>query len=841
MKEFTKIIVGFFTNRLVWLFVVILALFYLLVVRLFDLQIIKGEQYKNDVKATTLKDITVLAPRGTIYDRKGVPLAINESSFIINIDQSIDVKEWNEVLLSLHQLLDQNGEEVLDNFPISKEKPYTFLFDGNEKQETHWKTDMNLDKGLTAPDAFVALRKKFKVADTVSDEDARKILSFRSELYLYRYSKFKPITVASDVKTETIAAIEEQKSNFPGVNVAVEPLRRYPQGKYFSHLIGYIRGITTEELDTTYAQYGYTQTDLVGKDGIEKAFELDLNGKNGKMVVEVDSLGSRVSTIESETVDPIPGNKIFLTVDTHLQKYVYDQLEITLRDALISKLTGKNKAFNYSVKQVLASMMSSGNISLKKIMEAEAGTVQAQVRAYALSTTDQDASNQDALKKAIVDGITKGGISATQMILVLHEQGIISGDEKYIADIKRGRISPLSVIVQKLNSLEITPQMTALDPSTGAVSLVDVHTGDVLAMVSYPSYDNNEFVNVFNNQYYMRVMNEDPTNPYSYRPLAEPRAPGSTFKMITAIAGLEEGIITPTSTTYDKGTFKDAGLPYARCWIGSGSGSHGNVNVAKALEVSCNYFFYDLSYRLGNVKMGNRNAGIEKLNKYMRDFGLDSFTGVEIYELYDSMTDYPTHISSPEYRRYIESKRNPDATEGDLQWYDGQTIRTAIGQSYNNYTPAIMSKYVATLANGGTRYALHFLDKKISHSGQVLSEYTPKVELELNIAPKNIKAVHQGMLAVTSGANGTIRGVFKDFPIKVAAKTGTAQQSTLRSNHTCFVGFAPYDNPQIAIAVSIPFGEDSTAPAGQLAKRVIAEYMGLNTQPETQHDNFLAQ
>lgn len=176
--------------------------------------------------------------------------------------------------------------------------------------------------------------------------------------------------------------------------------------------------------------------------------------------------------------------------------------------------------------------------------------------------------------------------------------------------------------------------------------------------------------------------------------------------MITATAGLQEGIISPNTGIYDKGTFKDAGRPYARCWIGSGSGSHGNVNVSEALEVSCNYFFYTVAYRMN--KGAGDLSGINTLNKYMEAFGLNSPTGVEISELYDSMSQYPTHISSPEYKKYITQQRDADAKESDYKWSAGDTIRTAIGQSYNNYTSALMSKYVATLANGGTRYSMHF-------------------------------------------------------------------------------------------------------------------------------------
>lgn len=836
-------LVKFFNNRLIIMFIVITSMFFILVIKLFNLQIINGEFFNINVRNTTLKEITVPAPRGTIYDRYGRPLAVNNSSFTVNIDASINVENLNDVLLKLIGLLEKNGEEIIDEFPISETKPYTFLYDGSETKEKRWKLDMNLDKDLTAEQAFYALREKFKIDENLSDEQARKILSLRCELYLKRYSKFIPVTVAYDIKKETIAAIEEEKSNYPSIYIDVETMRYYPSGNLFSHLLGYIRIITESEYKTMYAQHGYTRTDIVGKDGIEKSFELELNGQDGKTFVEVDNLGRRINTIDSKSVDPIPGNKVFLTVDKELQEAAYNILETNLRDTLISRLTGRSKEFSFTLKQLLMSMVRSNNISIEKILSAPENTVQDNIKKYILSV-DENASQKDENGKyelaiqILIDGIDKGAVSGAQLVLTMHEQGLITGDENFVSRVKNGNISALQAILNKMHEGEITPQMTAMDPCTGSIVVTDVNTGEILASVTYPSYDNNELVNNFNNEYYIRLQN-DPTTPLVNRPFAEPRAPGSTFKMITAIAGLEEGLITPYSTTYDKGTFTDAGKPYARCWIGSGKGSHGTVNVAHALEVSCNYFFYELSYRMGNSKNGTTLKGIETLNKYMRDFGLDDPTGVEIYELYDSTKSYPSNISSPEYKKYVDTLYNPNISESETKWYDGQTIRTAIGQSYNNYTSATMAKYIATLANGGTRYTMHFLDKITSYDGKLKEKKEPNVETVLDIKPQNLKAVHEGMLLVTSGSKGTLRGSFNGFPVKVAAKSGTAQQSDLRSEHTLFVGFAPYDEPQISITVLLPFGNDSTSPAPNIAKQVIAEYLKLNSEPEKLSYNTL--
>lgn len=836
MDSFFNKIFKLLNNRLAIIFIAIVILFSILIVKLYNLQIINGEFYKSQIKGTILKELTVPAPRGTIYDRYGRPLAVNNSSFTVNIDASVIVEDFNNVLLNLVSLLEKNNENIVDDFPISKTKPYIFLLDGSETKEKRWKEDMGLDKTLTAEEAFYKLRNKFDIDDSLSDEEARKILSIRCELYKKRYSKYIPFTVAYDIKKETIGAIEEKKSDYPGIYIDVEALRYYPSGKYLSHLLGYIRGITDSEL-ATYKQYGYDQSDVIGKEGIEKTFELQLNGVDGKTFAEVDSLGRRINTIEAESVDPIPGDKVFLTVDEGLQKATFDVLEDTLKNTLISRLTGRSKEFNFSLKQLLMSMVDSNNIEIDQILEAKEATMQDALKKYILSVDATAKENKDLAKQILIDGIDRSAVSSTQIILTMHEQGLITADEAYLARIKSGNISSLTVILDKMNSGEITPQMTAMDPCTGSVVVTDVETGSILASVSYPSYDNNDFITDFN-EHYSKLQN-DPTTPLVNRPLMEPRAPGSTFKMIPAIAGLEEGYITPNSTTYDKGTFTDAGKPYARCWIGNGSGSHGSVNVSHALEVSCNYYFYDFTYRMGNSNSGTTLKGIQILNKYMTDFGLNDFTGVEISELYDSRKNYPSNISSPEYKKYIFSLRNPNTPKSELDWRDGDTIRTAIGQSFNNYTSATLAKYINTLANGGKRYSLHYLDKITEYDGTLVEKKEPILESVINIKPQNLKAVHEGMLMVTTGSKGTLRSSFNDFPVNVAAKSGTSQQTTNRSDHTIFVGFAPYENPQIAITVMIPFGNDTTSPAPYVAKKVIEEYLKLNSEPERSNYNTL--
>lgn len=754
---------------------------------------------------------------------------------IISLGTQISSK--NLMILSLIQILEENNETLVDDVPISPLQPYTFLFDNNLSKEIEWKktvsmtTEEELNKNATETIDYLA--DYFGIPQNLTYNIKRKAISIRYALYLQRYRKYQPITVALDISDKTVANIEERQTSFPGVMIDTDSLRNYPCGEYFSHILGYIRQISDVDFER-FEQYGYTKTDIVGKSGVEYLKELELNGSDGEMLVEVDSVGRRISTIE--TKQPVSGKNVFLTLDQDLQVKAYRYLEETLRDVLINKLTSSSSKTGISMKTLLCSMVDANTILFEDIWASTEGE-QFQVRQEILNASPDFQYNtpedKEYGKQLIITAIDNGTISSRQMILVMIEQGKITADEEYLARIKSGNISPLSVILAKLRSGELRPSDTNLDPCTGSVVVVDVHTGETLALVTYPSYDNNQLVNNFNNSYYNRLLS-NPTSPLVNRPLTENKAPGSTFKMVTAIAGLESGVITPNSYIQDLGEFKKASTPYPKCWIyGGGGGTHGSINVSTALEVSCNYYFFETVFRMGNNSDGTGAESIATLMNYMEAFGLNSHSGLEIGN------DMP-HMASPEYKEKVEKLQNPDATTSRTRWVDGDTVRAAIGQSVHNYAPVHMAKYIATLANGGTRYRMHLLERVENADGTIAEIIQPEIENILEMDPKNLEAVFKGMLLVTQGNRGTLRATFKDFPISVAAKSGTAQENLRRDSHTWFVGFAPYEDPQISITVMIPYGEVSGAPAAVVARKIIGDYMGLNYQPEnTNMDNVL--
>ena len=774
-----------------------------------------------------------------LYDSYGLDETVDENKKREIVSLGINISDKNIMIMNLIMTIESNGGEIVDELPISEDRPYTFIIE-NEKEIQRWKKDVSMEGeelDYTAEESMEYLIDLFGIPQNMSPAMQRKLAAVRYSLYLQRFKKYQPVTVAREINDKIIAEVKENLDIFPGVSVETESMRKYEEGDKFSNILGYIRQISDEELKE-YEQYGYDSGDIVGKTGIEKVMELELNGKDGKMLVEVDNMGRKISTLETEA--PVSGNDVFLTIDKDLQIAAYNYLEDALAEAIITRLTSElEKDVPVTLKQLFTSMIESGSISVSSIMKAEEGyqlTLKNLILSYNKDIDISDSEQKTAAKQVLTKAVEDGTLSYTTMIFVMLEQGIITADDNYRSRIVSEELSPLEIIIDKLRTGDLTPAETNLNPCSGSVVVSDVNSGKTLALVTYPSYDNNELVNTFNNEYYNKLL-EDPSTPLVNRPLMQKKAPGSTLKMVTAVAALETGIITPEQTIKDEGLFTKAGTPYARCMIYSLNGStHGYVNVSHALEVSCNYFFYDVSYMLGGETDDPTSLkGITILDEYYDAFGLNSPTGMEIGE-------NPPSMASPSYKEEIMKWQNPEATPSQTRWTSGDTIRAAIGQSVNSFSAASMNKYIATLANGGTRYKMHLIDKVKSSDGSVTQQTEEVVENIMEIDRANLDAVYEGMRLVTQGSKGTLRNVFKDFPIDVAAKSGTAEENKNNSSHSWFVGFAPYDNPQIAVTVMIPFGDVSGSPAAVTARNIIGEYMGLNYEPTGGYmENYLTE
>ncbi|MEA4921634.1 MAG: penicillin-binding transpeptidase domain-containing protein [Clostridiaceae bacterium] len=341
------------------------------------------------------------------------------------------------------------------------------------------------------------------------------------------------------------------------------------------------------------------------------------------------------------------------------------------------------------------------------------------------------------------------------------------------------------------------------DAEGGAVVVIDVRTGDILAMASYPTYSLATFSTDYNS------LLEDPLTPMFNRSISGLYPPGSTFKMVTAVAALEEGIITPSSKITDLGIYTYYSDYQPRCWLYRDTGrTHGKINVSEAIKYSCNYFFYEVG----------RKIGIETLVKYANELGLGQKTGIEL------ANEKAGQVASPETVK---------------DWEGGLVLAAAIGQSAHQFTPIQLANYVATIVNGGIRYRPQLLKKVMDYSfSEVIEEEQPEVLGTVKISQSTIDAVKEGMRGVVT-EDGTASAVFRGYPIAVGGKTGSAQTSTGRSAHGVFVSFAPYDEPEIAVCVIGEYA-GSGGSVAPVVVQIYNQYFGLN-QPEEQEQQPLNQ
>ena len=347
---------------------------------------------------------------------------------------------------------------------------------------------------------------------------------------------------------------------------------------------------------------------------------------------------------------------------------------------------------------------------------------------------------------------------------LMYDQNLLTKEDADYAAYVAGNMTPFQLLSDKIDKLEITPAQLALDPCSGSSVITDPNTGAILACVSYPGYDNNRLANQMDTAYWAKL-NTDESSPLYNKATQQKTAPGSTFKPLMAVAGLSEGVITPTETINCNGLFGEGLVnesDYVHCNLLSG---HGDLNIVGAIQNSCNVFFCTLGYRLGLDENGTftQKRSLEMIQKYADMFKLDEKTGIEI------------------------SETDPNVT-------DSLPIPSSIGQGTNNYTTTQLARYVTTIANSGTVY--------------------------------NLSLLHEGIRRVISISNA---GIFPEsWPVELSGKTGTAQEDRTRADHGLFIGFSHYESrDDIALAVRIPFGYSSMN-AEFVAKDILDYYYGLS-------------
>lgn len=335
----------------------------------------------------------------------------------------------------------------------------------------------------------------------------------------------------------------------------------------------------------------------------------------------------------------------------------------------------------------------------------------------------------------------------------------------------------------------------------GALVAVDVATGQPLAIANYPTFD---LQTLFQSEENYKAVSEADNQPLFNRALLGQYSPGSTFKPCTAIAGLTEGVITTGTRIQCTGTFRkyeDTG--YApKCWIASSGVTHGNDNVTEAIRDSCNIFFYTVGDSLP----------IDTLARYAAAFGLGEHTGIELPESTGQM-------ATEAVKKKLEN----------TNWYVGDSLQAAIGQSYSLFTPLQLAEYCATIANGGTRHSASILKTVRSYDGsELIYENEAEVLSTVETSDYNWAAVQKGMYLVANDRAGSAYETFGDYGVKVAAKTGTAQLGDNQVNNAIFICYAPYDNPKVAVAVVVEHGS-AGASIASIARDFLDAYFTVKT------------
>ena len=909
-------------SRPVILAILSVAAAFILVCRLFSLQIIHGADYTESFEESVTRKVSMPARRGRILDRNGTVLADTEASSSVTIvdntgNSSEENDRLNAIIARTLQILSENGDSPADDFGIRwNGSAYEFTVDGTE--QIRFLADMfgyadpetmtPEEKGSSAEDIVLMLADRYRIDKDMSSSAQSRLLldtaAIRYKLSLNAFQKYVPTTIAQSVSRGTVSAIMGA-DDLDGVSVSNSYDRVYNESPYFSGITGYIGQITSDELEEHGDQY--VSGDTIGKVGIEASMEETLRGENGYREISVDNMGREQAELSFQRAKD--GNDVYLTIDSTLQKNAYRILEKNIRDLILSKMTDSISSFTITedtdgseiripAADVYASLLcyvidrdlfysddaSEAEQEMLQIFDDYLGGVKAQIREdlesgetayqdltqeykdyatyiiralydrgaldselvdsddeiYQAWTISGSCSMRDFLYHAAQEGwldteelgtdssdaeqvysalieycldepcedysfgdivcryICESGEADGELVCrILFDQDLFDPSESERSNIENGRYRAAYDYVRRLiENGSLTPGQLHLYPFSGSIVITDPSDGSVLAMVSYPGYDCNQI----QDSDYMSQIVRDPSRPMLNHATQQRTAPGSTFKMVTALAGISEGVIDTEETVdcYDRFDKID---PSPACWIYPDG--HGWQNMQNAIANSCNTYFYEVGYRLGQPGRAHGDEsfdneyGVDKLAEYAAMYGLDRESGVEIEE-----------------------------AEASVATRD--VVRAAIGQSNNGYTTAALARYVAAVSAEGKVYDLTLLDHTAAADGTLLESYSAKEAGQIQVDDAYWESVREGMKRVCRSLSGfsSLRRTLDDGSteyIEAAGKTGTAQQAFNMPNHALFLGYAPVEDPEIAIAVRIPNGYSSKY-AALVASQIMQYY-----------------
>ena len=652
----------------------------ILIIQLFNLQIVHGEEYLETANSRLTRETTIKAARGNILDCNGNLLAGNQIRYSLKIYKSkIDETNLNQTILNTINILESNGDSYNDDFPINI-NPIAYKYQ-NQDSINNWITENELQEGITAEEALNYYIKEYNL-EGYSVEDARKIIAIRYGIEKNGYSSMRGYEISSNISETSVAQFEEMNNNFPGIDIDYRPIRKYYYGSLASHTLGYVGKIDNEEYKNNE---GYELDDYIGKTGIEYVCEKYLKGTDG--IKQTDMSIDGTTTGEYITKEAIAGSDVYLTIDAKVQQAAEQSL------------------------------------------------------------------------KTNIEKINTGGFGEIREV------------------------------------------------DSGCAVVLNVKTGEVIALVSYPDFEPQLFVDGISTEKWNEYTQEGKSALLN-RTIQSAYAPGSIFKMVPAIAGLETNKITKDELINCAGIY--SGGHHPRCWYYTTYGrGHGNLTVSQAIQKSCNCYFYEVGTRIG----------IETIEQYARYFGLGQKTNIEL----------PGEISGT-----LAGKTLYD--ELGETWYYGNTLSAVIGQAENNFTPLQMARYIAMLTNGGQQVDITIIKDIVNNNGESINKeevegyINNKLGIEdtnredLNIHQENLKTVLEGMQSVTE-EGGTAYSIFRDFDIQIGGKTGSAEAGN--KTNAWFVGFAPYEAPEIAVVVFVENGSHGYYTA-EVTKEIMEAYFGLN-------------
>lgn len=908
-------------SRLFWLSVVYSVLIFILLHRMFQLQIVQGEETEEQQSYYKVVDRYIPSTRGLIYDINGELLAYNELSFSVLLEDSAQNSTnaaKNESIHKMVSILKQHGYDMELDFAIELNEDGELVFNVSGAAEQRFKKNAyglrsvnslsDEQKSATAEEVFNFLRYgnkssvMFQVSENYTLEEALAIVTVRYHFFTL-VDKSAQLTIASNIDDATIAAISESTGDIPGISVVQRTKRAYNHAMYFAHIIGYTGQVTESELEVLNGEDGtgtYQLSDYVGKTGLEKELENILSGSKGIERITLNSSGKVIST---EIIkEPIPGQNIYLTLDADTQKAYYYIIEKNLADTLgkviveelnygtkgessedilipiyevyyalfnnkVFDITHFNaedatdlekKVYGYYEKKrdtvikglydhleygstrlksklsesmqgylsyYMSQMINLGLLSSSR-MDSSDSTYQSYVNgrisaaeflAYSINKqwVDLDAlgitgeylstdeiynilleasfaslyNNREFDLKIYRELIFSDKLSGKEICLLLFDQNVIEYKEQDYNDVRRSRVSAYEFMMQKIANMEITAQQLALEPCSGTVIQSDVDTGAVTALVIYPSYDTNKLANKISWEYYSKLL-DDRSNPLYNRATQQRTTTGSTIKMLTSVSGLLNNVIKINETIYDNVIF-DKIVPSPSCHSKSG---HKEQDFSNAIMNSCNYFFYEVGYRLATDKNGkySDSLGLSKLSETANLFGFNSTSGIELGEA------------------------EPSFAQTDA-------VRSSIGYGHS-FTPLQISRYATTLATKGTLFKYTLIDKITDKDGKVIKSLSPVVENKItDLSNKAWNKITTGMENVILKNSSTLRKAYANIPVTVAGKTGTAQQGANMPPHSVFVSYAPSIDPEVSVVAVIANGYSGNY-SGLLCRDVYGYY-----------------